>query len=158
MPLPTPIHTLTASQKHDFFSGTIGFSIPPSGHTSRRRQHIPHPLRNPDFLSAILDESTLLSILRFNSSSLHLLGRREIALRLRALERDPEYVLVYLRDRDLVAVLAEFWGCWRDEGARIEIEGVEVKDVVKGVEEALVGTFAARGRKRVVACALRLGV
>lgn len=89
-------------------------------------------------------------------------------------------MLVYLGDRDLVAVLAEFWNCWRDEGVRIEAEVVEVGDVggllrvegvketvekvgrVKGaverMEEVLVGTVAARGRKRIVACALQLGV
>lgn len=38
--------------------------------------------------------------------------------RLRALERDPEYVLVYLRDRDVVRVLSEFWRSWRDAEMR----------------------------------------
>jgi hypothetical protein len=33
-----------------------------------------------------------------------------------------------------------------------------VKGAVERMEEVLVGTVAARGRKRIVACALRLGV
>jgi len=77
-----------------------------------------HILRNPAFLAAILDETTLTDILRFNSSAIHLLGRKDVTQRLRALQRDPEYVLVYLRNRDLVRVLSEFWRSWRDAEMR----------------------------------------
>jgi hypothetical protein len=38
--------------------------------------------------------------------------------RLRALQRDPEYVLVYLRHRDVVIVLSEFWRSWSDAEMR----------------------------------------
>lgn len=97
----------------------IGILIPPScaaGVSGPRRPqtHLPHALRNPHFLAAILDEATLLQLLRFNSAAIHLLGRHAVAVKLRALERDPEYVLVYLRHRDVVCVLSEFWRCWRN--------------------------------------------
>jgi hypothetical protein len=40
-------------------------------------------------------------------------------VRLHALERDPEYVLAYLRDRAVIRVLLQFWESWREAGVRM---------------------------------------
>ena len=62
--------------------------------------------------------------------------------RLRALERDPEYVLVYLGDWELVRVLREFWGAWRDGSERERMIRSVREDVAEGeaVETGMVET------------------
>lgn len=107
-------------------SGQTSLSSPPSSGTTgggvrsgRKRHRVQQPLRNPQFLGAILDEATLAAILRFNASSLPLLARRDTELRLRALQRDPEYVLAFLKEPEVVCVLAEFWTAWVDDTAAV---------------------------------------
>ncbi|KAI5845549.1 hypothetical protein BZA05DRAFT_421377 [Tricharina praecox] len=118
------IRLLLRSGKYPLHTGLLIPPVSPSAchrgsrESSRSSRGGGHILRNPAFLSAILDETTLTNILRFNTSAIHLLGRKDVTQRLRALERDPEYVLVYLRDRDVVRVLSEFWRSWRDAEMR----------------------------------------
>jgi hypothetical protein len=65
---------------------------------------------------AMLDEHTLREILCFNRTALHFIPSHAVVNRLRAIERDPEYVLTFLGDWELVRVLEVFWESWRDSG------------------------------------------
>ncbi|KAI5812853.1 hypothetical protein BZA77DRAFT_374808, partial [Pyronema omphalodes] len=147
MPMNDRSHTLTPSERSAFFSGTIGVLLSPSADTpKRRRQHIARPLRNPAFLAAILDEQTLSAILKFNSSSLHLLGSKHMMHRLQALQRDPEYITAYLSDSALVSVLAEFWRCWENAAARAGCDSGDMQELLK--EKEVLGEVGLVGKQQ----------
>ena len=99
---------------------------------------------------------TLLQLLRFNSSAIELLGRHTVSIKLRALQRDPEYILVYLRHRDVVCVLNEFWRCWRDShGSNGAWETVELGE--RDVELVDVGNLLGRAENPMKHAAVQIG-
>ncbi|KAI5779093.1 hypothetical protein EDC01DRAFT_634232 [Geopyxis carbonaria] len=66
------------------------------------------------FLEALLNDDLLQEIMAFNHSAIELVGTRELVVQLRAIERDPEHVLLCLKKANVMNVLETFFVSWKE--------------------------------------------